>query len=102
MRLQLDRNHRVSISAHGGAKSNQSKIVAKHRHQTAQHHTVDDLATAAVPPSAVNAALKTAAKSACIVAVRTKAFGKSAGLFSATLYRVFAFFVDRLILWQTS
>jgi phasin len=53
MRLQLNRHHRASISAHDGAKSNQSKIVAKHRRQTAQHHTVDDLATAAVPPSAL-------------------------------------------------
>jgi hypothetical protein len=50
MRLQLDCNHRVSISAYVGAKSNQSKIVEKHRHQAAQHHTVDDLAMAAVPP----------------------------------------------------
>jgi hypothetical protein len=72
MRLQLNRNHRASISAHDGAKSNQSKIVAKHRRQTAQHHTVGDLATAAVPAVGVNAALQGAAKSACIVSVRTK------------------------------
>jgi cell division septation protein DedD len=81
MRLQLNRNHRVSISAHDGAKSNQSKIVAKHRHQAAQHHTVDDLATAAVPPSAVNAALQAAAKSACFVAVRTKPSVNPTGYF---------------------
>jgi hypothetical protein len=46
MRLQLFRHYRVSISAHGGAKSNQSKIVAKRWRQKAQHHTADDPAAA--------------------------------------------------------